>query len=151
MSKLFNKKTMVVYVVMLCVCFILGCVSAGLNVHYTEAFEEATSSSDLTQKIVDVISGLASSLTSSASGSTSTTTESEEVEYDEATQAILNKKNATNVIMIVSFVLTAVFIAAAIAAGEYPKYLESEKYSAKIKRQKKAEKFREKQKEAQQG
>ncbi len=145
MKKLFNKKTMVVYIVMLCVCFILGCVSAGLNVHYTSAFEEATSSDDLTQKIVDVISGLASSLTSNANGTTSSTTDTEEVEYDAETQAILNKKNATNVIMIVSYILTVVFIAGAIVAGEYPKYLESDKYSAKIKRQKKAEKFREKQ------
>lgn len=48
--------------------------------------------------------------------------------------------------MVVSYVLTAVFIAGAIAANEYPKYLESEKYSAKLKRQKKAEKLLEQQK-----
>lgn len=146
MNKLFNKKSMIVYVVLLSVCFVLGCVMAGMNVHYTEAFEEATSSSDLTQKIADVITNLASSLTSNANGTTTDT--EEEVEYDEATQAILTKKNATQALMIVSFVLTALFIAAAIVASEYPKYLESDKYSAKLKRKKKAEKLLEQQKKA---
>lgn len=140
MGKLFNKKTMIVYVVLLSVCFVLGCVMAGMNVHYTEKFEEATSSSDLTQKITDVITSLASSLTSSENATTSS--EQKEVEYDEATQAILTKKNVTMAFMIVSFVLTAIFIAAAIVASEYPKYLESDKYAAKLKRKKKAEKIR---------
>ncbi len=146
MDKLFNKKTKIVYVVMLSVCFILGCVMAGMNVHYSAAFEEATSSDDLTQKVVDVISGLASALTSNANGTTASAATEKEVEYDEATQAILTKKNATLALMVVSYVLTAVFIAGAIAANEYPKYLESEKYSAKLKRQKKAEKLLEQQK-----
>lgn len=140
MNKLFNNKTKIVYVVLLSICFVLGCVMAGMNVHYSAAFEEATKSDDdLTQKVVDVVTGLVSSLTSSDSTTTTTTTET--VEYDEATQAILSKKNATLAIMIVSYVLTVVFIAGAIAANEYPKYLESEKYSAKLKRQKKAEKL----------
>lgn len=144
MKILFNKKTKVVYVVLLSICFILGCVSAGLNVHYSAKFEEATSSNDLTQKVVDVISSLASSLTSNSSSTT--TTADETVEYDTETQAILNKKNASMVVMIVSYILTVVFIAGAIAAAEYPKYLESDKYSAKLKRKKKAEKFIENQK-----
>ncbi len=145
MNKLFNKKTMIVYVIMLSVCFIMGCVMAGMNVHYTTAFEEATKSDDLTQKVVDVISGLASALTSNANGTTTSSSGDEEVEYDEATQAILTKKNTTQALMIVFFILTAVFIAGSIAANEYPKYLESEKYSAKLKRQKKAEKILEQQ------
>lgn len=148
MNKLFNNKTKIVYAVLLSICFIMGCVMAGMNVHYSEAFEEATKSDDLTQKVVDVISGLASALTSNANGTTSSAAPEKEVEYDEATQAILTKKNATLAFTIVFYVLTAVFIAGSITANEYPKYLESEKYSAKLKRQKKAEKIMEQQKNA---
>lgn len=139
MDKLFNKKTKIVYVVLLSLTFILGCVMVGMNGHYQNKFEEATKSDDLTQKVADVISGLASALTSNANGTASSKTE-EKTEYDEATKAIIAKKNATLALAIVSYLLTAVFIAGAIAANEYPKYLESEKYSAKLKRQKKEEK-----------
>ena len=139
MDKLFNKKTKIVYVVLLSLTFILGCVMVGMNGHYQNKFEEATKSDDLTQKVADVISGLASALTSNANGTSSSKTE-EKTEYDDATKAIIAKKNATLALAIVSYLLTAVFIAGAIAANEYPKYLESEKYSAKLKRQKKEEK-----------
>lgn len=142
MNKLFNKKTKIVYVVLLAVSFVMGCVMAGMNVHYSNAFEEATKSNDdLTQKVADVISNLASALTSKANGDSSSATEEKAPEYDDATKAILAKKNATLAFMIVFYVLTAVFIAGAITANEYPKYLESDKYSAKLKRQKKAEKL----------
>lgn len=139
MNKLFNKKTKIVYVVLLSLTFILGCVMVGMNGHYSNAFDEATKSDDLTQKVADVISGLASALTSNANGASSSKTD-ETAEYDDATKAILAKKNATLALAVVSYLLTAVFIGGAIAANEYPKYLTSDKYSAKLKRQEKEKK-----------
>lgn len=139
MNKLFNKKTKIVYVVLLSLTFILGCVMVGMNGHYSNAFDEATKSDDLTQKVADVISGLASALTSNTNGTSSSKTD-ETAEYDDATKAILAKKNATLALAVVSYLLTAVFIGGAIAANEYPKYLKSDKYSAKLKRQEKEKK-----------
>jgi hypothetical protein len=63
-----------------------------------------------------------------------------EEEYDDATKAILTKKNVTLAFIVVFFVLTAVFMAGAITSSEYEKYLVSDKYKAKLRRLEKVRK-----------
>ncbi len=149
MLKYFNRKLMVIYIVLMCVFLVLGCTMTGLNAHYAKEFKEATTADEsLSDKLEKGLSGLLSNLAnSSCAGNngqkTNTDTAEKEEEkpvYDEATQSILNKKNATLGILIASFILTAVFMALSIVAGEYPKYLESDKYKAKLRRLEKAKK-----------
>lgn len=142
MIKLFNKKTMVVYIIMLVVFAILGSSLIGVNAHYKKAFIEATTSgNELTDKIVNGISTFLQGLVNQAANKDGTTqTETKEPEYDAKTQAIMQKRDLSFAFMIVSYCLTAVFAGLAIAAGEYPKYLESDKYKAKLRRIAKAKK-----------
>lgn len=144
MKKLFNKKTMMVYVIILCFSFVMGCTMAGFNVYYSNKFEKATSAGDgATQAIVNGLSSLLSSLGNAETADKITDALSgndKEGEYDEATKAILTKKNLTLAFMIVFFVLTAVFMAGAITSSEYEKYLLSDKYKAKLRRMEKVKK-----------
>lgn len=135
MIKIFNKKTMVVYIIMLIVFAILGSALIGVNAHYKKAFVEATKSeNELTDKIVNGISTFLQGLIKQNSDGESTETQSKEPEYDEATKAIMQKRDLSFALMIVSYCLTAVFTGLAIAASEYPKYLEGDKYKAKQRR-----------------
>lgn len=143
MTKLFNKKTMIVYVIILCFSFVMGCTMVGFNVHYTNKFEEATAADSTTQTLVNGLSSLLSSLgnaetadkiTDALNGST------EEKELTAEAQALLTKKNVTLALMIVFFILTIVFMAGAITSSEYEKYLESDKYKAKLRRLEKVKK-----------
>ena len=145
MKKLFNKKTMIIYVIILCFSFTMGCVMAGFNIHYSAKFEEAiTSSEDSTTNAI--VNGLSSLLSSLGNGDAANTLsdalngEKDESEYDEATKALLTKKNVTLAFMIVFYVLTVVFMAGAIASSEYEKYLLSDKYKAKLRRLEKVKK-----------
>lgn len=144
MKKLFNKKTMTVYVILLCFSFVMGCTMVGLNVHYSNEFEKATTKGDsTTQAIVNGLSGLLSSIAGEETAdklSDALNKQDKEEEYDEATKAILTKKNVTLAFMIVFFVLTAVFMAGAITSSEYEKYLVSDKYKAKLRRLEKVKK-----------
>lgn len=144
MKKIFNKKTMIVYAILLCFSFVMGCVMVGMNVHYSNKFEEATSKgSDATQTIVNGLSSILSSLGNEEAASTisdALNSAGEEKEYDAETQALLTKKNVTLAFMIVFYVLTALFMAAAIFSSEYEKYLDSDKYRAKVKRLEKVKK-----------
>lgn len=136
MIKLFNRKTMVVYIIMLVVFAILGSTLVGVNLHYKKEFVEATKSdNELTDKIVNGISTLLQGLVNQAAKTeNSSDTQPSEPEYDEATQAIMHKRDLSFTFMIISYCLTAVFSGLAIAAGEYPKYLEGDKYKAKQRR-----------------
>ncbi len=142
MKKLFNKKTMVIYAIILCFSFVMGCTMAGFNIYYSNKFEEATSTgNDTTQAIVNGLSTLLSSLGSEdTANQIADALSGDEEEYDEETQAILTKKNLTLAFMIVFYVLTVVFMAGAITASEYEKYLVSDKYKAKLRRMEKVKK-----------
>ena len=133
LSKLFNKKTMIAYTVVLCVCFVFSCVMLGFNIHFGNKFKEATASSS---SAVDVIANVISSLV----GNSNNTSDSKNDGYDKETKAILTKKNVTCGFTIAGFALTAVFMAGAITSSEYNKYLQSDKYKAKLKRLEKAKK-----------
>lgn len=137
MKKLFNKKAMVVYIVILCITTIAGFVSLGLGIHYQDEFEAsaAKTSNQATEAVTNAIAGLITAL-----GGDSVSVEKEEKTYDSATKAFLNKRNASLIFMTVFFVLTVLFIAAAITSYQYEKYLLSYKYKAKLKRLKKFEK-----------
>ena len=144
MKKLFNKKTMIVYVILLCFSFVMGCTMVGLNVHYSNEFEKATTKGDsTTQAIVNGLSSLISSVAGEETEdklSDALNKQDKEEEYDDATKAILTKKNVTLAFIIVFFVLTAVFMAGAITSSEYEKYLVSDKYKAKLRRLEKVKK-----------
>lgn len=144
MLKIFNKKTMIVYIIMIVVFAILGTSLIGVNIHYRKAFVEATSTgNELTDKIVNGISSLLQGLVDQAANkdsSASSSTETKEPEYDDATKAIMQKRDLSFAFMIVSYCLMAVFSGLAIAASEYPKYLEGDKYKAKQRRIERAKK-----------
>ncbi|MGN0444533.1 MAG: hypothetical protein ACI4F5_07970 [Acutalibacteraceae bacterium] len=144
MLKFFNKKTMIVYIIMIVVFAILGTSLIGVNIHYRKAFVEATSTgNELTDKIVNGISSLLQGLVDKAANkdsSASSSTETKEPEYDDATKAIMQKRDLSFAFMIVSYCLMAVFSGLAIAASEYPKYLEGDKYKAKQRRIERAKK-----------
>lgn len=144
MLKFFNRKTMIVYIIMIVVFAILGTSLIGVNIHYRKAFVEATSTgNELTDKIVNGISSLLQGLVDQAANkdsSASSSTETKEPEYDDATKAIMQKRDLSFAFMIVSYCLMAVFSGLAIAASEYPKYLEGDKYKAKQRRIERAKK-----------
>lgn len=142
MNKLFNRKTMKLYVVLLIVSFVAGCVCAGFTVKYKNDFKDATASSS-----TEVIANALTSIISSVSGK-DLPSATQDKEYDDATKAIIAKKNASLAVMIVFYVLTVVFISGAVTASEYPKYLESDKYRAKLRRIEKAAKVQKKEAEA---
>ena len=147
MKKLFNKTTMKVYTVLLVVSFIGGCVLAGFTAHYKNEFEAAkAANTDLSTVITDKLSDLILSLADKNGNQNAQKAQKEEKEpeYDETTKAFLTKKNVCTAFMIVCFVLTVIFMAGAITASEYPKYLESDKYNAKLKRKEKIAKLQQK-------
>lgn len=129
---------------MIVVFAILGISLIGVNIHYRKAFVEATSTgNELTDKIVNGISSLLQGLVDKAANkdsSASSSTETKEPEYDDATKAIMQKRDLSFAFMIVSYCLMAVFSGLAIAASEYPKYLEGDKYKAKQRRIERAKK-----------
>lgn len=137
MLKVFNRKTMVVYIIMIIVFAVLGTSLIGVNMHYRKAFKEATTSgNELTDKIVNgisnVLQGLVNQATNAENGTAANTPK--EPEYDAATKAIMQKRDTSFAFMIVSYCLMTVSTGLAIAAGEYPKYLESDKFKAKQRR-----------------
>lgn len=145
MKKLFNKKAMIAYIVALAICFTAGCAMIGVTVHFSneiEALEKGDGSleSAATNVIANALSALVGS--SDSTGAISDAIQSavgNDVD-EEAVAKLESKKTVSIVFMAVFYVLTAVFIAGAITAYQYPKYLESDKYKAKLKRMKKAAK-----------
>lgn len=144
MKKLFNKKSMIAYIVILTITFVAGCSMIGLSVHYSneiEALEKGDGTFE--SAATDVIAGALSALVGGGSENAITDAIQDATGNkidEEAIAKIESKKTVVLVLMIVFFVLTAVFIAGAITAYQYPKYLESDKYKAKLKRMKKAAK-----------
>lgn len=143
MLKVFNRKTMIVYIALVVIFAILGTSLIGVNIHYRKAFVEATKSeNELTDKIVNGISSVLQNLVKQKTGKDAdlSDTEPAEPEYDEATKAIMQKRDVSFAFIFVSYALMAVFAAFAIASEEYPKYLEGDKYKAKQRRLEKAKK-----------
>ena len=146
MKKLFNKKAMIAYIIVLALCFTAGCAMIGMTVHYSN--EIATlekGDGSLESAATNVIAGALSALVSGGTDSQNAISDAIQNAVgskvdEEAIAKVQTKKTTTFVFMIVFFVLTAVFIAGAITAYQYPKYLESDKYKAKLKRMKKAAK-----------
>ena len=145
MKKLFNKKAMIAYIVILAITFVAGCSMIGVSVHYSNEIEtlekgDGTLESAATEVIANALSALISSSDSTGMLSDAIKDATGNKTDDEAIAKVQNKKNASLIAMAVFFVLTVLFIAAAITAYQYPKYLESDKYKAKLKRLKKATK-----------
>ena len=145
MKKLFNKKAMIAYIVILAITFVAGCSMIGVSVHYSNEIEtlekgDGTLESAATEVIANALSALISSSDSTGMLSDAIKDATGNKTDDEAIAKVQNKKNASLIAMAVFFVLTVLFIAAAITAYQYPKYLESDKYRAKLKRLKKATK-----------
>ena len=144
MKKLFNKKAMIAYIVVLAITFVAGCSMIGVNVHYSNEIETLQKGDGtLESAATNVIAGALSALVGGGSENAITDAIQDATGNkidEEAIAKVETKKTVVLVLMIVFFVLTAVFIAGAITAYQYPKYLESDKYKAKLKRIKKAAK-----------
>ena len=145
MKKLFNKKSMIAYIVALAICFTAGCAMIGMTVHYSDEIEtlekgDGTLESAATEVIANALSALVGSGDSSNVISDAIKEAAGSKVDNEAIAKVQSKKTVVLVFMIIFFVLTVVFIAGAITAYQYPKYLESDKYRAKLKRMKKAAK-----------
>ena len=145
MKKLFNKKSMIAYIVALAICFTAGCAMIGMTVHYSDEIEtlekgDGSLQSAATEVIANALSALVGSGDSSNVISDAIKEAAGSKVDNEAIAAVQSKKTVVLVFMIIFFVLTVVFIAGAITAYQYPKYLESDKYKAKLKRMKKAAK-----------
>lgn len=144
MKKLFNKKSMIAYIVILAITFVAGCSMIGVNAHFSSEIEnlkkgDGTLESAATEVIAGALSALVGGGSENAITDAIQDATGNKVD-DDAITKIESKKTVVLVLMIVFFVLTAVFIAGAITAYQYPKYLESDKYKAKLKRIKKAAK-----------
>ena len=144
MKKLFNKKSMIAYIVILAITFVAGCSMIGVNAHFSSEIEnlkigDGTLESAATEVIAGALSALVGGGKENAITDAIQDATGNKVD-DDAITKIESKKTVVLVLMIVFFVLTTVFIAGAITAYQYPKYLESDKYKAKLKRMKKAAK-----------
>ena len=146
MKKLFNKKAMIAYIIVLAITFIAGCSMIGVSVHYSNEIEtlekgDGSLESAASNVIANALSALVSGGTENSNAISDAIQNATGNKVDnDAIAKVQTKKNVVLVLMIVFFVLTAVFIAGAITAYQYPKYLESDKYRAKLKRMKKAAK-----------
>lgn len=146
MKKLFNKKAMIAYIIVLAITFIAGCSMIGVTVHYSNEIEtlekgDGSLESAASSVIANALSALVSGGTENSNAISDAIQNATGNKVDnDAIAKVQTKKNVVLVLMIVFFVLTAVFIAGAITAYQYPKYLESDKYRAKLKRMKKAAK-----------
>ena len=144
MKKLFNKKTMIAYIVILAITFVAGCGMIGVSVHYSNEIEtlqkgDGTLQSAATEVIANALGTLVGSessnlITDAIKDATGNKTD------EDAIAKLDSKRTISLIVMAVFFVLTVLFIAGAITAYQYPKYLESDKYRAKLKRLKKATK-----------
>ncbi|MBQ1995008.1 MAG: hypothetical protein II237_02310 [Clostridia bacterium] len=146
MKKLFNKKAMIAYIIVLAITFIAGCSMIGVTVHYSNEIEtlekgDGSLESAASSVIANALSALVSGGTENSNAISDAIQNATGNKVDnDAIAKVQTKKKVVLVLMIVFFVLTAVFIAGAITAYQYPKYLESDKYRAKLKRMKKAAK-----------
>ena len=146
MKKLFNKKAMIAYIIVLAITFIAGCSMIGVSVHYSNEIEtlekgDGSLESAASSVIANALSALVSGGTENSNAISDAIQNATGNKVDnDAIAKVQTKKKVVLIIMIVCFVLTAVFIAGAITAYQYPKYLESDKYRAKLKRMKKAAK-----------
>ena len=137
---------MIAYIIVLAITFIAGCSMIGVSVHYSNEIEtlekgDGSLESAASNVIANALSALVSGGTENSNAISDAIQNATGNKVDnDAIAKVQTKKTVVLVLMIVFFVLTAVFIAGAITAYQYPKYLESDKYRAKLKRMKKAAK-----------
>lgn len=145
MLKFFNKKTMIVYVVLLFAFAILGSALVGVNLHYRkEVANTSSGTNEISDKIVDALTGIIQSAVDKNGGNTSATEKTEEKkepEVDPVYKALTQKRDASFAFMIISYCLVPVFASFAIVSSEYAKRAEEDaQYLAKKKRMAKAQK-----------
>ena len=137
---------MIAYIIVLAITFIAGCSMIGVNVHLSNEIAtlekgDGSLESAASNVIANALSALVSGGTENSNAISDAIQNATGNKVDnDAIAKVQTKKKVVLVLMIVFFVLTAVFIAGAITAYQYPKYLESDKYRAKLKRMKKAAK-----------
>jgi hypothetical protein len=137
MKKLFSKKMMIVYIVLLCLTFISGTVSVGFSVHYSEKYNEAVKAAekdifkDETKSEAEnfILRVIGSAISKEAGINTSSSVSDEGKAYRQS-------KSDAFIAAIVLYVFSVLSIAGIITCAQYDKYLKSEKYKAKLKRMK---------------
>ena len=140
MKKLFNNKIMKLYIVVLCLCFVASIVSAGFTFSYSSKItkiEQEKKSGAVSEILTGALSSL---LQQSGNSDASSALENSTQKESKEEKALQSKKTTSIIVMVVTFVLGAVFTAGAITSYQYEKYLLSDKYKAKLKRLKKYEK-----------
>ena len=144
MKKFFNNKMMKVYIILLILSFVASIVGAGFGISASSQLkkieEEKKSGNNITQMITDALAGLAEQ----SAQQDGEDKQEKEPEMTEEEKALTGKKTAGIVVMAVTLVLGVLFSAGAITSYQYEKYLESDKYKAKLKRLKKYEKMKQK-------
>lgn len=140
MNKLFSKKMMIVYIVLLCLTFISGTVSVGFTVHYSEKYNEAVKEAEkdifkdeTKSEAENFLLRVIGSAISKEAGINTYSSLSEEG------KAYRQSKSDALIAAIVLYVFSALSIAGIITCAQYDKYLKSEKYKAKLKRMKRYE------------
>ena len=136
MKKLFNKKIMKLYIVLLCVTLVGGMVCAGFSISFNSQIKkiEEENKPSVTDALADTLADLL------ASAVTESDTTSTEEKVDPEIEKLQEKKTVSLVVMAVFFVFSALSGAAITTSYQYEKYLQSDKYKAKLKRLKKYEK-----------
>lgn len=137
MKKLFGKKMMIVYIVLLCLTLIGGSVSMGLSAHYSEKYTQAVNAAEKdvfkdeskSETENAILRFIASAISKQAGIDTSTSLTDEEKGYKRSQSDAL-------IAAIVLYVFSVLSIAGIITCAQYDKYLKSEKYKAKLKRMK---------------
>ncbi len=149
MKKLFNKKMMIVYIVLLCLTLIGGCVCGGFGISYNAKYNkiiEENKTSGVEGVLTDLLSSVVESLADQATNGSASSNNDTEDDLPEGAKEMQDKKTVCLIIMGVLFGFTVVFSGMAIGSHKYVKYLDSDKYKAKLKRLKKYEKIKASQK-----
>lgn len=146
LKKLFNKKMIAVYIVALCLTLIAGSVSVGFAVNYSGKFMtevEAIADADQKEAGLDDTSEMVLNLITKAleaySGTESESSGGTTVELSDTAKAYRSAKNISIAAAVIMYVLSVLSIAGIITCVQYEKYLNSEKYKAKLKRMKRYE------------
>lgn len=146
MTKLFNRKNTVVFTVLLILSFLTASSLLIVRESYSAKAEaiiaaaegDTDSDSNLSDTVVDFISGLLENYTD---------TDSEDEEQDTATTnpVVLKYNHKMKICLGFSiglYAITLIFIGMDITCAAYDSYLQSDKYKAKLRNQRVAEKRR---------
>lgn len=145
LKKLFNRKMLIVYIVILCLTFVSGTVSAGFafsySAKYTREMEKAekseTDSSGLDSTKQAALEVILNAL--SVANGNSITSDKASVTPTKKAKEFKSAKNDSVTATVILYTFSALSLAGIITSVEYEKYLNSEKYRAKLKRMKRYE------------